>query len=217
MLMPWLRTTCALVVVGCATSEAPAGTIGDGGTAGDATTGKDASSTDANAGASDAGADANTRPNVTGKLVFATSTTHNGNLGGLVGADSICQTRANNAGLGGTFKAYLSDTVTPAKSRIANVGPWSRVDGTVVFPTATVTSVPSSDLDVDENGEAGKKGLVWTGSSLGGVSASDNCDDWQNTGNSGVSGYAASTDQWADDGSGGSPCNLGGRLYCFEQ
>lgn len=37
--------------------------------------------------------------------VFVTSTSHTGNLGGLAGADAICQARANEAGLKGNFVA----------------------------------------------------------------------------------------------------------------
>ena len=41
--------------------------------------------------------------------VFVTSTVHDGNLGGLVGADAICNSLASAAGLAGTYKAWLSD------------------------------------------------------------------------------------------------------------
>ena len=52
------------------------------------------------------------------KRVFVTSTTYKGNLGGLAGADAKCQTRANAASLGGTWKAWLSDSTTSAASRL---------------------------------------------------------------------------------------------------
>jgi len=41
------------------------------------------------------------------KRVFITSTSYNGNLGGASGADSKCQTAANNGNLGGTWKAFV--------------------------------------------------------------------------------------------------------------
>jgi hypothetical protein len=41
--------------------------------------------------------------------VFVTSTVHDGNLGGLAGADAICNSLASDAGLPGTYKAWLSD------------------------------------------------------------------------------------------------------------
>lgn len=42
------------------------------------------------------------------KRVFVTSTSYNGNLGGLAGADAKCNTRAAAAGLSGTYKAFLA-------------------------------------------------------------------------------------------------------------
>lgn len=50
--------------------------------------------------------------------VFVTSKTYQGNLGGLAGADSKCQTLASAAGLNGTFKAWLSTSTTNAKDRL---------------------------------------------------------------------------------------------------
>jgi len=47
------------------------------------------------------------------RIVFATSTLQNGNLGGLAGADQICQEHADAAGLLGSFKAWLSDSRPP--------------------------------------------------------------------------------------------------------
>ena len=47
-----------------------------------------------------------------------------GNLGGLAGADQVCQSLAKTAGAGGkTWRAYLSTSTVDAKSRIGN-GPW---------------------------------------------------------------------------------------------
>ena len=216
-----LLSTAALLAgaAACATSTSPLSNTtdaGDGGT-GDGATTDAGDGKESGAEPTDAGVDARTRPDVPGKLVFATSTVHDGNLGGLAGADAICQKAADTANLGGKFKVYLSDSTTSAKAHIAAVGPWYLPDATKVFPATSVTSFPSRDLDMDEFGEGGEKGLVWTGTALGGVSAPANCADWTSTGESGVSGLAASSDQWADDGSGGSPCNLRGRLYCFEQ
>src|SRR5262249_60557677 len=68
-----------------------------------------------------------------GKLVFVSSTTYTGNLGGLSGADAKCQSLATSAGHAGTFKAWLSDDVTDAKSRLTHsTMPYVLVDGTIV-------------------------------------------------------------------------------------
>jgi hypothetical protein len=65
------------------------------------------------------------RPN----LMFVTSTSHTGNLGGLAGADSICQARASAAGRAGTYRAWLATTATTAISRLGTARGWVRVDG----------------------------------------------------------------------------------------
>ena len=222
MMLPRSFPAAALAVTlsGCAASGSPVGASNDGGTitsdappVGVANNGGVLSQGD---GAS-AEQDAATKPVATGMRVFATSATHNGNLGGLAGADALCEAAAKAAKLGGTFKAWLSDSTTNASQRIAAVGPWTLVDGTAAFKGKSVTSFPVHDLDMDENGETGKKGLVWTGTVLGGNASTETCNDWSSTGASGTSGYPHVIDDWNDDGSGGSPCNLGGRLYCFEQ
>ena len=52
-----------------------------------------------------------------------------GNLGGLAGADAVCQSLARAAGAGGkTWHAYLSTSTVDAKSRIGN-GPWYNFKG----------------------------------------------------------------------------------------
>src|SRR4029450_10206134 len=52
-----------------------------------------------------------------------------GNLGGLTGADAVCQSLARAAGAGGkTWHAYLSTSTVDAKTRIGN-GPWYNFKG----------------------------------------------------------------------------------------
>lgn len=63
---------------------------------------------------------------------FVTSTTQTGNLGGLAGADAICQRLAQAAGAGdNTWRAYLStqgDGAVNARDRIGT-GPWYNANG----------------------------------------------------------------------------------------
>ena len=56
----------------------------------------------------------------TPKRVFVTSSTFDGNLGGLAGADVKCQGAATTAGLPGTFRAWLSDSTTSASARLTH-------------------------------------------------------------------------------------------------
>lgn len=85
-------------------------------------------------------------------IVFVTSTDHSGNLGGLNGADSICNSRAMTAGLSGTFKAYVSDSSTNAIDRITSNGPWNWRDGGVVIQSKAAISNAEVISPYDENG-----------------------------------------------------------------
>jgi hypothetical protein len=66
-----------------------------------------------------------------------------GNLGGLAGADQVCQALAKAAGAGNkTWRAYLSTSTVDAKSRIGN-GPWHNFKGEQI--AANVTDLHSSN------------------------------------------------------------------------
>lgn len=72
---------------------------------------------------------------------FVTSSTHSGNLGGLAGADTICQSLATAVGAGNhTWRAYLSTHGSPtqpavnARDRIGN-GPWYNAKGVMIAAT----------------------------------------------------------------------------------
>jgi hypothetical protein len=70
------------------------------------------------------------------KRVFATSVAYTGDLGGLDGADAKCQGLADAAGLGGTYKAWLSDVTASAAERLTHVGaPYVLADGVTVVAT----------------------------------------------------------------------------------
>ena len=86
-----------------------------------------------------------------------------GNLGGLRGADNICQTLASAAGAGGrTWRAYLSvernaddgNRQTDARSRIGS-GPWRNAAGTVVANNLAELHARRGDaaVFVDERGQ----------------------------------------------------------------
>lgn len=69
---------------------------------------------------------------------FVTSTQHNGNLGGLAGADAECQQLAAAVGAGNrTWRAYLSthrsatEPSVNARDRIGN-GPWHNAEGIMI-------------------------------------------------------------------------------------
>jgi hypothetical protein len=148
-------------------------------------------------GAVDASADGGTTtsPNMT---FFITSRTGDGNLGGLTGADTICNTLAAAAGVGNKqWFAYLS-TTTPlvhAKERIGE-GPWYNAAGVKIADTNAELHNdnqvlwPQNDpsIALDERGRRvpGREDPeippnehdIITGTNKDGTAHPDNCNNW---------------------------------------
>jgi hypothetical protein len=90
---------------------------------------------------------------------FVTSSTHDGNLGGIEGADEICQDLADAVGAGDkTWVAYLSaengGNPIHARERIGD-GPWYNADGVLLANdlTALHALTGNADLFITETGE----------------------------------------------------------------
>lgn len=99
---------------------------------------------------------------------FVSSTKHDGNLGGLSGADAICQTLATDAGAGDkTWHAYLSAVndgmAVNARERIGT-GPWYNANGVLLAAdlTALHALIGNADLFITEKAE--KVNGQWNGS-----------------------------------------------------
>lgn len=181
-------------------------------------------------------------PPPAGKLVFVTSTLQNGNLGGVTGADGICQARANAAGLTGTFKAWISGSSyssSPA-SRFtkSTTQPYVRIDGAVVandWLDLTDGTIQNA-INIDEYGTVqNTPSFAWSFTRIDGSqglfgNASSNCyggnchcNNWTITATQGsptpgsaVSKVNDTSDDWTDY-SFGNFCGSGYRLKCFEQ
>jgi len=155
-------------------------------------------------------------------IVFVTSTTYDGNLGGLVGADQKCQARADAAGLAkNTYKAWLSTASVNAIDRLGSARGWLRVDGKPFADTKAdiVAGKIFHPIRVDELGNydnAPWGSYVWTGTNHDGSRDEDTCSEWtssslsvigrkgKNDGVTGVyTGYAHTS------------CNQSNPLYCF--
>ncbi len=159
-------------------------------------------------------------PPPTPNLVFVTSTHHDGNLGGLAGADAICAARAQAAGLPGTYRAWLSTASESALSRLGSAAGWVRPDGKLVARS-------SSDLAgdhlfypprLDEFGHDLGTQLVRTATGPGGamVSGSDTCGDYRvATAGTFVAAGLASGGGWLFSAGFGSTCADPTSLYCF--
>jgi hypothetical protein len=141
-----------------------------------------------------------TAPNDQSVSFFVTSAkSTTGNIGGLRGADSLCQNLANTAGFGNkTWRAYLSverdadngNRPTDARSRIG-VGPWYNAKGALVASNLTELHARTGNATVfvDERGQPingqweGSPGPVehdiMTGSSADGTLMPGlTCGDW---------------------------------------
>lgn len=162
------------------------------------------------------------------KKVFISSQNYKGNLGGLPGADSSCQTLATTASLSGTWKAWLSDNATSAASRLTHsVYPYILVDEMTKIADSwsnLTTSTLSAAISKTENGLTILTGReVWTNTkpdgSQAGTTNQFTCSNWTSKAGSGNGRYGIHTSytsgQWSDFASDG--CNKAKYLYCFEQ
>jgi len=181
-------------------------------------------------------------PPPVGKLVFVTSTLQNGALGGVTGADAVCQARANAANLGGTFKAWISGSSyssSPASRFTKSTTlPYVRTDGVVVANNwADLTDgTIQNPINVDETGTLqSSPSFAWSftrvdgSQGLFGSTSEDcyggdcHCSNWTSTATQGsptpgsaVSQVNATNDDWTDY-SFGNFCGSGYRLKCFQQ
>lgn len=160
-------------------------------------------------------------PTATSKYVFVTSTNYSGNLGGLAGADDKCQTVANQAGLTGFYKAWLSDSVTSASSRLNHsTAPYMRIDGITVANNWTdlTDGVLAASISITENGSVVSGTGVWTNTRIAGAVASttNTCSDWGSTTGQSVRGNnSATSGAWTAGSLLNCTYNL--HLYCFQE
>ena len=155
------------------------------------------------------------------KIAFVTADTYDGDLGGLTGADDICNTEAAAAGRSGNFRGLLSTQLHNARSRVE--------DEPYTLPTGDLVAASLDDLfdgaidaaiNVDAAGDVIQTEVngVWSASFEDGFWPEDYaCGDW--TDNfveaSALVGDRTATDSaWlaADFGN----CDTPQHIYCFE-
>ena len=163
------------------------------------------------------------------RIVFASATTGNGDLGswphaggtsGLEAGDAICRSEAIAAGLPlpGSYKAWLSSSSVAARGRFGFDGPWYRVDGVRV--TASIADLVDGFLDapiqMTATGAELDRDAVWTGSNPDGTDSGSNCGGWRSTSGFGAIGMtSAAEERWSKNF-----INMGcaadlARLYCL--
>ena len=165
------------------------------------------------------------------KRVFVTSTAYYGILGGIIGADQICNSLAQAAELSGTYMAWISDEASSPQTRFTkSQAGYMLVDGTMVaenWDDLTDNSIMHR-IDMDELGVTiNSFWLVWTGTLDHGTAyAGDptwtNCGNWTSPNYEGLTGgaYLSNYDHFTDSNWSAATvtaCNSQNRLYCFEQ
>lgn len=160
------------------------------------------------------------------KIAFITSSSFDGNLGGVAGADALCQGAAGVAGLSGTFKAWLGDELgNSPNSNFAKFGDYR--NSADVLDTIAIGWDDLTDgtltVPIRKNEFGGLRSVsVWTYAlASGDASASgDSCQNWtsNNAGDDGDVGLSTQINTgWSENPSGPINCATNLPLYCFEQ
>jgi len=163
-------------------------------------------------------------------LAFVTSTTSNGNLGGLVGADRMCQERAEAGGFWGSYKAWLSNAVDSPSSRFrctaescSSMG-YERVDEQIIasnWNTLTHQDLTNPVNITELGGTISVDTATWTHTRQNGtpdIFMTASCQNWTAGSNvaGGDTGRPEVVDrEWTD--SGADICVRALALYCFQQ
>lgn len=160
-------------------------------------------------------------------LVFVTSSLQASNLGGLAGADAICQNRASAAGLPGTYLAWLSNASASPSTRFTQATvPYVLVNGSTVADNWSDLTSGSLNhaINITETGgdSTGPNISVWTNTLITGaassVASSGSCDNWTSASNA-IAGWVGDSTStvggWTNHSS--RPCDPQRRLYCFQQ
>ncbi len=207
-------SVAAVALVGCGARSEIAGTAG--GTPEDAST-SDVSQ-DVAIEAHDSGAPL---------LAFVTSAQFTPPaIGGLDGADAICDAEAKAANLGGHFLAWLSDShATPLTRFESSATPFARVDGVLIATSFAdlVSGSLAAPLDMTLDGQELASGeFTWTATRADGtLAATDStCSDWTSLDPNGSAlvGDPTKTDErWTNAGTNHGCSAWAHHLYCFQQ
>jgi len=158
--------------------------------------------------------------------VFVTGELYVGDLGGLTGADAICQAEADEAGLDGRYKAWVSDATAGPNTRfIKNNVPYLLVDRTRVALDwdDLMDGMIEHPIDLRANGQQYTGSTVWSNTRWDGSPSNrlgnpllDSCEDWQMVEVTGNVGNVGDLRRWSDAGK-AVDCHLATGIYCFQQ
>jgi len=161
----------------------------------------------------------------TPRIVFVTSETFQGNLGGLDGADAICNQLATEAGLPGIYRAWLgSSTEDPIERFSRSPRPYALLDGSEVADNldGLTDGFIQRSVAMTELGMMVTAPNVWTNVWVDGHPREDgaSCDDWTSLDSVGQVGRTdanlrAQPYGWTNYSN--LSCEDFAHLYCFEQ
>jgi hypothetical protein len=158
-------------------------------------------------------------------IVFVTSATHDGDLGGLAGAGAFCQAAAAGIGLPGHYVPWLATSTVNATTALGSARGWIRLDGLPFADTIGVAGGATGIVNgqiyyppaIDDAGMAlGSTSAAWSTPQDGSSYPGAMCSDWtsNSSGSQGVAGDPSSgSGQWA--GSGVGHCDSLWSLYCL--
>jgi hypothetical protein len=164
---------------------------GGGSGAGGSAAGSGGSTPQPDAGSVDAASDVNAgavcAPG-TCKRVFVSSAVPapSGKLGGAAAVDTFCQSAADAKRLGGTWKAWISDTSSSPSTRFVKATvPYRLLDGSTIANnwTALASGTLQHSINIQEDGTplpAAAVWEVWTATTPSGVYSGDACANWTN-------------------------------------
>ena len=159
------------------------------------------------------------------RILFVSSATFTGAIGGVSAADQACTDLAPAAGLVGAYRAWLSDDAgrSPAGTFTRGDAPFVMTSGVrVADHWADLTDgTINNPIVIDESGnQPDMVQMVWTGTDASGQRASSGatCGGWTD-GSSAVEGQAGVFDAigngWTASPS--AACDQPGRIYCVQQ
>jgi cysteine-rich repeat protein len=160
---------------------------------------------------------------IPGNRVFVSADPRSPAFGSLDAADAHCQSLANAAQLGGTWRAWMSASGVPVNTRFTRgSGMYIQLDGSIVANTwADLTDgTIDTPINLTQNHTRITGGEVWTGTSGTGSVSGGNCSSWTSaatgaTASVGVTS-AFDNDDWTNIyAQSCSRTNV--RVYCFEQ
>ena len=167
------------------------------------------------------------------RRVFVTSEAYPGNLGGIEGANAICQEHADFAELDGTFWAWLGAQGYSPAEEFGHHGRFLRMDGLVIaeswqdlvdgmleYPVELnefneYTSFDTGYTCIPEGGPA-----AWTAVNISGGSMLGNCDNWTygEGGDQGRTGFLNRKNElWTRVDGCTFQCGIALPIYCIEQ